>query len=244
VGTDFNVFISWSGDRSRSVATALHAWLPKVIQAAKPWMSEIDIEKGTRSLGEISKALAGAKFGICCLTPENLQAPWLLYETGALSKMIDDRTRLWTYLYSGLRPGDVTGPLSQFQHTRADREDTRKLLHSINRALGATPIPESNLDELLEAMWPRLEEQLRGIPETQQQTVTRRSADEMVAEILEWTRAETRRREEREAALTAMQGQVWELRAPYLPTLPPLPEPLWRVKAAPSAGAEEREDKR
>lgn len=195
MGTDFNVFISWSGNRSRLVAQALYEWLPMVLQAAKPWMSESDIDKGSRSLREISKALAGAKFGISCLTPENLQAPWLLYEAGALSKAVEEHARLWTYLFAGLRPEDVTGPLSQFQATRANRDDTQKLLQSINRALSATPVPDNALEVLFEAMWPKLEEQLRGIPEPQQQTSTKRSAEEMVAEILVWTRAETRRRE-------------------------------------------------
>ena len=60
-----------------------------VIQSAKPWMSETDIEKGTRGLSELAKALEAIKVGISCLTPENLSAPWLLFEAGARS--IDGR---------------------------------------------------------------------------------------------------------------------------------------------------------
>lgn len=43
----YNVFISWSGDRSK-VAAALYDWLPMVAQTAEPWMSEEDIEEGSR----------------------------------------------------------------------------------------------------------------------------------------------------------------------------------------------------
>ena len=51
----YNVFISWSGDRSERVAAALHEWLPMVVGTAAPWMSKEDIEKGSRPLDELGK---------------------------------------------------------------------------------------------------------------------------------------------------------------------------------------------
>jgi hypothetical protein len=100
---EYNVFISWSGHRSEWVAKAMRNWLPLVLQSAKPWMSEADIDKGSRGLVEVSSKLVGMKVGIVCLTPENLNEPWILYEAGALSKAIDDKTRLCTYLLGGLQ---------------------------------------------------------------------------------------------------------------------------------------------
>ena len=189
----YNVFISWSGKRSLSVAQAIRSWLPKVIQVARPWMSDSDIEKGSRGINEISSALGGIKVGICCLTPENLAAPWLVFEAGALSKSIDDKTRLCTYLFGGLQFQDVRPPLSMFQATRADKEDTRKLIHAINNAVQDTPISESDLDELFDAMWPNLERSHIGIPPPDQSVEVTRSTDDMVAEILDWARAEPQR---------------------------------------------------
>src|SRR5262245_19790474 len=84
------VFISWSGDISKAVASALRDWLPKVIQHVKPWMSEQDIPKGTRWLGYISEQLKEVKTGIICLTPDNQQNPWILFEAGALAKTVED----------------------------------------------------------------------------------------------------------------------------------------------------------
>src|SRR5262249_35845537 len=106
-----NVFISWSGQRSRFVADVLRNWLPMIVQAAKPWMSDTDIDKGSRGLHEIGRGLDGMKVGIVCLTPENLNVPWVLYEAGALSKTIDNKTRLCTYLLASLQFQDVKPPL-------------------------------------------------------------------------------------------------------------------------------------
>src|SRR6185437_3461921 len=134
----YNVFVSWSGRRSKSVAEALKDWLPSIIQVARPWVSASDIEKGTRWSEGVSKALDAMKAGIVCLTPENLMAEWILFEAGALSKTSDPKTRVWTYLIGDLKPSDVKGPLSLFQATTAENEDTRKLIHSINKNLGST----------------------------------------------------------------------------------------------------------
>src|SRR5437868_6054281 len=121
---NYNVFISWSGRRSMWVADALRDWLPVVIQAARPWMSDREVQKGSRGLYEVARALDGIKVGITCLTPENLSAPWVLYEAGALSKALDDKMHLCTYLLGGLQFQDVNPPLGMFQATRAEKEET------------------------------------------------------------------------------------------------------------------------
>lgn len=191
---DHNVFISWAKPRSLWVAQAFRGWLPMVIQSAKPWMSDSDIDPGSRGLNEIAETLAGVKIGISCLTPENLDSPWILFEAGALSKTIDDKTRLYTYLLGGLEPGDVKPPLGMFQATRPEKEPTRKLVHSINRALNALPIEEATLNQLFDLTWPKLDEKLAGIPEPQATVSAKRSPEDMIAEILEIVRADANRR--------------------------------------------------
>jgi hypothetical protein len=191
-----NVFISWSGERSKIAAQALNDWLPMVIQAVEPWMSDSDIDKGSRGLSEISHALGASKIGIVCLTPENQDAPWLNYEAGALSKTIDEKTRLCTYLLAGLAPEQVLQPLGMFQHTRADKEDTRKLVHSINTAVSEAPIPEARLDSIFEKLWPSLETELSSIPSAVGKAAKKRPTDEMVAELLDLVRNEVFQRRE------------------------------------------------
>lgn len=183
-----NVFLSWSGQRSRFIAEALRDWLPMIVQAAKPWMSEADIDKGSRGLVELGRALDGLKVGIICLTPENLKEPWILYEAGALSKSIDEKSRLCTYLLAGLQPQDVKPPLGMFQATQANKDDTRKLIHTINRAVSEDPVPQPPLDRLFDQVWSELEGKLNKMPAPEEFIEAKRPTDEMVAEILELTR--------------------------------------------------------
>jgi len=189
-----NIFISWSLERSKKVAEALYEWIPMVIQSAKPWMSSADIDKGSRGLQEMAKALDGIKVGISCLTPENLEEPWILYEAGCLSKTIDDSTRLCTYLLGGLKHQDIKPPLGQFQHTSATEKDTRVLVHTINKAVSEEPLKEKTLDAVFHKMWPDLYKELKALPAKSTESVAKRSIEDMLAEILDFTRAETNRR--------------------------------------------------
>ena len=76
------ILISWSGERSQSLARALREWLPGVLQRIAPWMSDMDIYSGSRWADELGTRLAKSNFGIDCVTPENSNAPWILFEAG------------------------------------------------------------------------------------------------------------------------------------------------------------------
>src|SRR4051794_9109874 len=105
------VLLSWSGEPSRSVAAALRQWLPDVVQSVRPWMSEADIEAGARWGERIQRELNETRFGILCVTPQSMQAPWLLFEAGALAKTIQD-TYVCPYLI-GVEVSELQGPLTQ-----------------------------------------------------------------------------------------------------------------------------------
>ncbi|HRC87091.1 MAG TPA: toll/interleukin-1 receptor domain-containing protein [Thermoanaerobaculia bacterium] len=160
------VFISWSGDRSRQVAEALHGWLPNVLQSLEPWLSSADIQAGARWHQQLSAQLATTQFGILCLTPENQKSSWLLYEAGALSKSVEE-ARVVPYLI-GLAKSQLSGPLGHFQAVDAAREGTFELLQSLNRALVAAnerALSETNLARAYAVWWPQLEpllERARG----------------------------------------------------------------------------------
>jgi hypothetical protein len=185
------VFISWSGDRSKAIAEALYDWLPTIIQPLEPWMSEHDIDKGTRGLPAIAQQLEETQFGIICLTHENLNAPWLLFEAGALSKS-QDQSRVWTFLYQ-MEHTDVRGPLAQFQHTKVERGDIRDLLRAINIAQGSSLISDQQLEVAFNRGWQELDQRLQTIPNVGEDQ-PERSEKDMIKEILELMRAQVNER--------------------------------------------------
>jgi len=181
-----------------------------VVQSAKPWMSEEDIEKGSRGLDEIAKALDVMSVGIICLTPENLERPWILFETGALSKALGDKTRVCPYLFGELQPENVKPPLGMFQATRAVKDDTRKLVGTVNRVLGGS-LAEEKLDTLFARMWLELEKNLGAIPAAGRVAAPPRPEREMVAEVLELVCAGTVNSAKATEALAVLAAGVREV---------------------------------
>jgi hypothetical protein len=188
-----NVFITWSGDRSKWIAEAMYEWLPTVVQAARPFFSTNSIDKGSRGLPELSKALAGTKVGMVCLTSENKNAPWVLYEAGALSKTIDEKTRLCIYLLGGIQFQDVEPPLGMFQATNADKVDTLRLIKTINKAVSEDPLPEKSLEKTFDLAWPELEQKILTMPKPEGAAPAKRDPASILAEILELARSEAER---------------------------------------------------
>lgn len=185
-----DVFISWSGERSRAAAEALRNWLPKIINAIKPWLSSADIDKGARWGTDVASRLEAAKAGIICLTPSNLHSDWILFEAGALSKTLQN-TYVCPFLI-GLEPSDVKPPLAQFQATKAVKEDVLKLLRTLNTTLVDGALPEAHIEEAFEVWWPKLESQLKALPPEDSKTKPHRPDRELLEEILALVRNQSR----------------------------------------------------
>lgn len=159
------VFISWSGATSHRVAVVLREWLPSVIQSVEPYVSSEDIDKGARWSTDIAGELHASAYGLICLTPENVSAPWINFEAGALGKSID-KGRVSPFLFR-LKRSEVEGPILQFQSTVFERSDVLKLLESINEACGIEGLESSRLEKSFSVWWTQLEKQLNEIPEGQ-----------------------------------------------------------------------------
>jgi hypothetical protein len=132
-----------------------------VIQSVEPWLSEKDVAAGDRWSLEIAKELEASQFGIIFLTRENLHAPWILFESGALSKALASGT-VCPYLVD-LDFSDISGPLSQFQAKKSGKSATLEIIQAINTRL-AKPLESSRLDSIFDALWPQLEQRLLKLP--------------------------------------------------------------------------------
>ncbi|MFW5794861.1 MAG: toll/interleukin-1 receptor domain-containing protein [Bacillota bacterium] len=182
------LFISWSGKQSRLVAEELYDWLPKVIQSLEPWISNNDIEAGARWNNDISKALSDSDLGLICLTKDNLESPWLLFEAGALAKSLDD-SLVCPYLID-IEPSDIpAGPLAQFQAKRAIKNETEDIVKTINNTLSnEKQLKEKSLCEAFEKWWPDLEKNLKNLSENEPNEPLRTS-EEMISEVLNIVRS-------------------------------------------------------
>ncbi len=182
------VFLSWSGSRSREVANMLSDWLCCVIQAARPWVSTRDLDRGSLWFGEINDQLKDTTVGVICLTQENKNRPWILFEAGALAKGLST-ARVCTFLID-LDPKDIEDPLAQFNHTFPTRESILGLVRTLNGTLGAAALDLRILEQVFATYWPQFESRFKEVIATTESAAPSkpRPKEDVLGEILENTR--------------------------------------------------------
>lgn len=182
------VFLSWSGPRSKAVASLLSDWLCCVIQASRPWISARDLDRGSLWFGEINDQLKDTTVGIICLTQENKNRPWILFEAGALAKGLST-SRVCTLLID-LEPKDIEDPLAQFNHTFPTRDSVLGLVKTLNNALAGSGLDNRILEQVFDTYWPQFEQKFSDILLTTdaQPPSKPRPKEDVLGEILENTR--------------------------------------------------------
>lgn len=182
------VFMSWSGARSKATAELLCDWTKCVIQASRPWISTRGIDRGALWFSEINSELKDTAVGIVCLTHENKNKPWILFEAGALAKGLST-SRVCTFLVD-LEPKDLQDPLAQFNHTLPNKEGLWNLVVTLNSSLEAGALDERILADVFNTYWPQFEEKFASllISNPQIGEIEVRTSDNLLEEILENTR--------------------------------------------------------
>lgn len=182
------VFISWSGQRSKVVAEMFSDWLKCVIQASQPWISTRDIDRGAIWFSEINDKLKDVSVGVVCLTQENKNRPWILFETGALAKGLTTN-RVCTLLID-LKPEDLEDPLAQFNHTTPHKQSVWELIRTINACLVEKALDERILKQVFDTYWPQFERDFQNAlnDNPPSEVVPPRSEQDLLTEILSNTR--------------------------------------------------------
>jgi hypothetical protein len=185
------VFLSWSGTLSYKVACVFRDWLPKAFKAiSEAFVSLEDIDKGTKGGEIIAAALKESSVGILCLTRENINAPWVLYEAGALSN--HEKAYVCPFLFDIKETELGSGPISQYQYTLFEKEDLKRLTKTLNKACGQNAVSADQLDSAFETWYPELENALNAIMNVEERNLpiirisgpyTRSGADNQTASL-------------------------------------------------------------
>lgn len=162
--TTMDILLSWSGRSSHEVALALKGCLPEVLPGCTPWVSSEDIAKGKRWSDELHKQLDKTRVTVVCITPENVQSPWIYYESGYIAAKLGDAA-VCPYLL-GVEGKLVGGtPLGLYQWTEADnKKETLKLVLSLHDLLNTKHDP-TILEGNFNSKWPQLKRKLEKVAE-------------------------------------------------------------------------------
>lgn len=183
------VFISWSGEKSKKIGEVIRTWLPAVLQSVRPFFTPNDIEKGNRWSSDIASELDSSSVGIFCITDENINSPWIMFEAGAISKKIDQS--LVCPILFGIKNSDVSGPLTQFQTTIFDKHEVKSLIRTINSSNKGAQVTDEVLNDVFEVWWPKLETKIHAIlnQEDGEPTIRLRTERDILEEILDLSRS-------------------------------------------------------
>jgi len=193
------VFVSWSGDRSKAAALGLKSLLEDTFPGTVDVFVSEHIAAGENWARRLQEELEQSEFGVLCLTQENFQAPWLLFEAGAIAKKFGS-ARVVPYLIDKLPAAAEHSPLSQFQHVAANREGTFQLVKSIN-TVHPNPHPDQRLERLFNGWWSDFEQTLKTLPPPAGQRADTRSDREILETILERVAALARAQHDSTGAL-------------------------------------------
>jgi hypothetical protein len=126
-----DTILIWSVTTGHHIASYFREWLKTVVPGIEPWISNEDIAKGKKWFPELMRQLSRTSVSITFITPENVKSPWIFYEVGVIAAKNEDCI-VCPYLIGveTVRVRDT--PRGQFQCTLATKEDTFRLIRSIN----------------------------------------------------------------------------------------------------------------
>jgi len=145
------VFLSWSGARSKCLARYVVECLPGIVPDVQLFYSP-EIDPGATWSNAIASAIRRSRFAILCMTQENLSSPWLQFEAGALWRGATGATSACPLLLD-VEPDQLPGPLKLFQAKRFDETGFKELCKFLGKQ---TRLNADRLRYNFKAVWPTL----------------------------------------------------------------------------------------
>lgn len=148
-GKQNKIFISWSGKNSRKIAIELKEILEKKIFAStglECFVSTVDIASGDDWWNKIKKELKKCKQGILCVTKENIKAPWIYFEAGAMvARDVPTVPLLFNCSINSLEGSPIKGKQCIDFY---DQAQFLKMIYDINYKMNLLPITKEQLDPI------------------------------------------------------------------------------------------------
>lgn len=142
------IFISWSKELSKQVAYILKKWIPRIIQTVREediFVSDQDVNAGVQWDNVIFDKLDNSNLGIVCVTRENINSPWMLFESGYMV-CHNHRKNVVPVLIGLSNHAIQDSPLAHFQTITTERNGMEKMISAINKS---QPIEIQVADEVV-----------------------------------------------------------------------------------------------
>ena len=141
------IFISWSGDNSKQIARALKDSLENTIfkdTGLECFVSDVDISSGDDWWNKIKTELKKCKLGIACITKENLRAPWIYFESGAM--IARDLKLIPVLVNCNINSLNGTPIATKHMVDFYNQEKFTQMVKTINRELNLLSISDASIE--------------------------------------------------------------------------------------------------
>lgn len=170
-GKQNKIFISWSGINSKKIAIELKETFEKKIFASTDlecFVSTIDIASGDDWWNKINKELKKCKQGILCVTKENIKAPWIFFEAGAMvARDVPVIPLLFNCNIQTLEGSPIKGKQCIDFH---DLMQFQKMVYDINDKMKLLPVEKAQLNAITKEAYEELKSNLQPILKQLKQT--------------------------------------------------------------------------
>lgn len=157
------IFISWSGESGKEIAQKLKEVLENDVfsNKLKCFVSDSDIASGEDWWNKIKSELTSSLMGIICITKENIKAPWIYYEAGAL---VGNDVKTIPLLFNCKFDILSKTPLSGNQAvTFQDRKKFVKMINDINEQFNILNVSKDNIKIIASLAHEKIHRELKDV---------------------------------------------------------------------------------